>query len=188
MWTTWIGGLLSWRESNPIWFKAAYFRPVCVKNPRNASAFLRFSPWQNKNLSALNCEAPKSQIFACNRVFLRRRHTVVCQDEKCPRVREYLPFGHIGFGSRQLNLLFFWERKSKQKKAMMGKQNVLGCRSIMKMISPSESEGLVVYLLKSTNDLQNLLFTHLRQKLGQVFTIRSLDSLGSRSYETVMRS
>ena len=50
-----------WGESNPIWFKTAYFRLNCVKNLTIRQYGGDFVPCSNKNLLVLNCSAPKMQ-------------------------------------------------------------------------------------------------------------------------------
>ncbi len=81
-------------------FRKAALRQYGVKNPRNAKAFLRFSPCLDTKPPFLNCKAPEIQKFSYNRVFLRRSHTFVWQDEKRTRMRKILHFGRIGFDSR----------------------------------------------------------------------------------------
>ena len=83
-------------------FWTAVFRRVCVKNTRNASAFLRFLPCHDKQLLIQNCLAPKIRKFPCNRVFLWWRHTAVCRDKKRTSVREITDFGRIVFDSPHL--------------------------------------------------------------------------------------
>ena len=78
-------------------FGGIFFANISLKMLGIHKVFLRFLPHLGRKSDCQNCLHLKMPRFACSRVFLRRRNTVVFQGEKRPNVREDRFLRHIVF-------------------------------------------------------------------------------------------